>query len=615
MTVIATAGHVDHGKSTLVRALTGTDPDRWAEEKARGLTIDLGFASTTLASGRRLSLVDVPGHVRFLRNMLSGVGAVDGCLFVVAATEGWKPQSEEHLRILDLLGLTRGVIALSKVDLVDEELRELARLDVEEHVETTFLAGAPIIAVAAEAGPDGEGVAELRTALDVMASEAETNVADGSPRLWVDRAFAPAGVGTVVTGTLTGGPLSTGQELTLRSARPSADAVRIRGIQNHHQDLDRVDAGNRVALNLVGVSHHDVERGHVLVEAGAWHHSSMVDAELTVLDSLDHPVTRRGAYAAYIGSGEFPCRLRVLHHEPAADRDSDGEATPGGPAGEPSTALPTEIQPGAVGKVRLYLSRAVPVLPGDRFILRESGRHETVGGGRILDVDPRLPATKARPTLSVDRVVAERGWVEADTLRRLTGENRAADVGRWVVDPEVLAATKAEVEAAVEAAGPLGLDLASLDDRQRATLDLLETVRLDLGRAVMGPVVDPLADHPWVAALEAEPFAPPGPEGVDRTEIRELVRRGFVIEQDGIHFANSAIDQARRILIDAFARLASGDSAQTTADGEPTGLTVAEIRDLLGTTRKYVLALLAYLDNNGMTRRRGDIRIPGPRLQ
>jgi len=584
VTVIATAGHVDHGKSTLVRALTGTDPDRWAEEKERGLTIDLGFASTTLPSGRALSLVDVPGHIRFLRNMLSGVGAVDGCLFVVAATEGWKPQSEEHLRILDMLGLTSGVVALTKVDLVDDDLRELAQLDVEEHVVGTFLEGADIIAVAAGDGPDGEGLDTLRTALDGLAADAETRAVSGTPRLWVDRAFAPPGVGAVVTGTLTGGPVAVGDELAVSSAASGADTIRIRGIQNHHRDLNRVEAGNRVALNLVGVSHHDMARGDVLVAEGAWHHSAMVDAELSVLDGLDHPVTRRGAYAAYIGSGEFPCRLRVL-----ADTDA-----------EPGADLPAEIPPGATGNVRLYLSRAVPLTPGDRFILRESGRHETVGGGRILDVDPVLPAAKARPDDSVERIVAERGWVDVDELRRLTGTDHHPTIGRWVVHEGALATLRAEVEAMVTGAGPLGLDLASLNDRQRTVLDTIETVRIEQGRAVVGPVIDPLADHPWVASLAAEPFTPPGPDGVDRGEIRELVRRGLVVEQDGIYFAQAAIDQARAVLREAFA----GSD----------GLTVAEIRDLLDTTRKYVLALLAHLDGNGMTRRRDDLRIPGPRL-
>ena len=327
MTVIATAGHVDHGKSTLVRALTGTDPDRWAEEKERGLTIDLGFASTVLPSGRSLSLVDVPGHIRFLRNMLSGVGAVDGCLFVVAATEGWKPQSEEHLRILDLLGLTGGVVALTKVDLVDDDLRELAQMEVEEYVAGTFLEGADIVAVAAGDGPDGEGMTKLRESLDSLVTNAENRVADGTPRLWVDRAFAPPGVGAVVTGTLTGGPVAVGDELTVNSATSNGDEIRIRGIQNHHRDLDRVEAGNRVALNLVGVSHHDLDRGDVLVVDGAWHHGAMVDAELSVLDRLDHAVTRRGAYVAYIGSGEFPCRIRILADTAAEPGSEIGRAS------------------------------------------------------------------------------------------------------------------------------------------------------------------------------------------------------------------------------------------------------------------------------------------------
>jgi len=583
MTVIATAGHVDHGKSTLVRALTGTDPDRWAEEKARGLTIDLGFATTTFESGRSVSLVDVPGHVRFLRNMLSGVGAVDGCLFVVAATEGWKPQSEEHLRILDILGITQGLVVLTKVDLVDDELRELARLDVEEHVAGSFLEGAPIVEVAAGDGPEGEGIDRIRLLLDDLAGEAEGRVATGNPRLWVDRAFAPAGVGTVVTGTLTGGPVAVGQELSLGAS--DGRLVRVRGIQNHHRDLDRVDAGNRVAFNLVGVSHHEVQRGDVLVEAGAWHHSAVVDAELTVLDDLEHSVTRRGAFAAYIGSAEFPCRVRLL-----AAADS-----------EPGAKLPTEIHPGDTGNVRLYLSRPIPVRPGDRFILRENGRYETVGGGRLLDIAPLLPASQARPDDSVDRVVAERGWIDVADLVRLTGVRREPTMGRWVVDESALNAAEQEVAALVEEAGPLGLDLAALDERQRAVLETIESVRVDRGRATIGPVEDPLANHPWVAALTAKPFSPPGPDGVDRNEIRELVRRGLVVEHDGVYFSAAAIDQARARLRDAFS-------------SQPEGLTVAEVRDLLDTTRKYVLALLAHLDGNGMTRRREDLRIPGPRL-
>ncbi|MEM9562455.1 MAG: selenocysteine-specific translation elongation factor [Actinomycetota bacterium] len=584
MTVIATAGHVDHGKSTLVLRLTGTDPDRWVEEKSRGLTIDLGFATTTLPSGRELSFIDVPGHIRFLRNMLSGVGAVDGCVFVVAGTEGWKPQSEEHLRILSLLGLRHGVIALTKVDQIDEELAELARMEIEEHVAGTFLEGAEVVGVSAT---ENIGMDELRGALDQIVDRVDRSGDRGVARLWVDRSFAPAGAGTVITGTLTGGGLAVGDQLELV---PGPRSVRVRGLQSHHHDLQRVEPGNRVAVNLTGVGHAEVARGDVLVTSDAWHDTAMIDAELEVLGDLGHPVSRRGAYLAYIGSGEFPARVRVLQG--------------------------SEITPGERGLIRLYLDRAAPLLPGDRFILRESGRDETVGGGEILDVDPVLPASRANPDRSIERLVAERGWVTRERLTRLTGVELAptADdggpgeehpavtaVGDWVVDPAILERVQTEVREQVERAGALGLDVAALDDRQRAVLDLLDDVQVAAGRATIGEGEDPLADHPWVAELAASPFNPPGPDGVDRSEVRELVRRGTVVEEDGVHFARSSIDEAIGLLRSAF-------------EATPDGLTVAEIRDLLGTTRKFALPLLAHLDGTGVTRRRGDVRIAGPRM-
>ena len=225
MRVVATAGHVDHGKSSLVLALTGTDPDRWAEEKRRGLTIDLGFAHTTLPNGEAISIVDVPGHVRFLRNMLAGVGAVDACVFVVAATEGWKPQSEEHLRILELLGLRAGVVALTKTDLVDDDWRELQILDVRDHLAGTFLADAPVVPVSVVTG---SGLELLRAELGSLVERTAGAADHGRPRLWVDRSFAAKGAGTVVTGTLTGGSVSVDQHLEVGSR-----AVRVRGVQSH----------------------------------------------------------------------------------------------------------------------------------------------------------------------------------------------------------------------------------------------------------------------------------------------------------------------------------------------------------------------------------------------
>jgi selenocysteine-specific elongation factor len=567
--VVATAGHVDHGKSTLVIALTGMDPDRFTEEKERGLTIDLGFAWTALPSGRELAFVDVPGHVRFIKNMLAGVGAVDACLFVVAATEGWKPQSEEHLRILELLGVRSGLIALTKVGGLDADDVELRRMEIAELVEGTFLAGSEVVAVDAV---EGVGVADLRAALDRLLDVTPTSLDRGRPRLWVDRVFAARGAGTVVTGTLAGGSLAVDYDLVLT---PAGTPVRVRGLQSHQRERQSVGPGHRVAVNITGVGHDRVARGDALVRPGQWTGAVTVDCELRVLATLDHDVSRRGAYQAYLGSGEHAVRLRVL----GADA----------------------IPPGGVGPVRLHLPVPLPLLPGDKYVLRESGRAETVGGGEVLDVAPVLPAARARPTRSVDRVVAERGWVEPIELERLTGELRPTTVGRWVVDVAALERATARVRELVDGAGPLGLDLAGLADRDRAVLETLDDVTVTAGRARSGVADDGLATHPWVQALGASPFAPPPPDGVGGDELRELTRRGLVVERDGCWFAASAVDAAARVV----AKLLTA---------EPAGVTVAAVRDALGTSRKYLLPLLGHLDATGVTRRRGDVRVAGPRL-
>jgi len=567
--VVATAGHVDHGKSTLVEALTGTDPDRFAEEKARGLTIDLGFAATTLPSGAALSLVDVPGHVRFLKNMLAGVGAVDACLFVVAATEGWKPQSEEHLRILELLGIGHGVIALTKVGPADEDLVDLARLEIIEQVEGTFLEGAAVVATDA---PTGLGLDDLRVALDDLVGATPTAMDHGRPRLWVDRAFSAKGAGTVVTGTLSGGALRVDDELAIH---PTGTAVRVRSLENHHASHLELPPGSRCAVNLVGAAHDEVVRGDVLVRSDQWHHTTVFDASLQVLERLDHPVSRRGAHVLYLGSGEHPVRMRILG--------------------------PDALEPGSEGSVRIHLPRPLPLLPGDRFVLRESGRSETVGGGEVLDVDPTEKASAARPDRSVDRVVKERGWVDADELERLTGERRDPDVDRWVVNPEMLHGTLERLRDAVDSVGPLGLELSRLNPFERAVAGLLGDAVIEAGRLVPVGAVDPLADHPFVAALAASPFTPPGPDGVDRGELRELVRRGDLIEVEGIFYSASAIDAAARLA----ARLLVDD---------PDGFTVSVFREAAGNTRKHAMPLLSHLDSTGITRRRGDVRIAGPRL-
>jgi selenocysteine-specific elongation factor len=580
--VVATAGHVDHGKSTLVLTLTGTDPDRWAEEKSRGLTIDLGFAHATLPSGAEISFIDVPGHVRFLKNMLAGVGGVDACMFVVAATEGWKPQSEEHLRILQLLGIRSGIIALTKVGLVDDEWEELARLDVADHVVGTFLEGAPIVSVDA---PTGRGVVDLQSALDALLLHTPTALDRGRPRLWVDRVFAAKGAGTIVTGTLTGGSLAVDDQVDIlrtHSITSEVASVRIRGLQSHGVSVKQVGPGNRVAVNMSGLAHDEIARGDAVVHHERWHHSSRFDASLTVLDSLAHSVSRRGAYVAYIGSGEHPVKVRILGT--------------------------TALEPGTIGAVRIHLPMKLPLLPGDRFILRDNGREETVGGGTVLDVEPRKPASKAVPDTDPTRVVRERTVVRLDEFERLTGTTWNGPVvgSHWAITDDELVTRKARIRTSVVDAGSRGLDIAMLGDVDRAVLDALVAdgvdVGLDGGHAVLRSAPDPLADHPFVRALEASPFAPPEAVGVDRGELRELIRKGRVVESDGVYFAPSAVDQVTAIIRSML--------EATTNEG----VTVAEVRDAVGASRKHVLPLLAHLDATGRTRRRGDYRIAGPRM-
>ncbi len=569
MTVVATAGHVDHGKSSLVLALTGTDPDRFEEEKRRGLTIDLGFAHTVLPSGAELSFIDVPGHVRFLRNMLAGVGGVSACVFVVAATEGWKPQSEEHLRILELLGLGRGIVVLTKSDLVDDEWLELARLDVTEHVEGTFLGGAPMIAVSSTTG---SGLETVRAALDDLVATVAAEGRRGRTRMWLDRVFAAKGSGTVATGTLVGGDLAVDQQMVVE---PGGRAARIRAIQTAGRSVDAIGPGNRVAVNLSGVDHHDLARGNALIEPDRWLLTDRFDASLRVLATLDHEVSRRGAYAAYIGAGEYAVKLRVL----GADA----------------------LAPGADGAVRLFLPVGLPVLPGDRFVLRESGRDETVGGGEILDIAPVRRASKAAPDRSIERVVRERGWVDVDELERLTGVEAEPVIGRWVATTDAVGELRRSVVERVEAAGDAGVDLAAFDERERALLDGIDELVTDAGRVRPADAVDPFEDHPFVAELRAGWFTPPGGDGVDRGDIRELVRRGHAVERDGVIFHRDAVEAAAGVAAELLA-----------VHGE--GFTVAQFRDATGASRKFVLPLVAELDARGVTRRRDDVRIAGPKL-
>jgi selenocysteine-specific elongation factor len=590
---VATAGHVDHGKSSLVLALTGTDPDRFPEEKARGLTIDLGFAFTTLPSGEDVAFVDVPGHVRFIKNMLAGVGAVDVALLVVAASEGWMPQSEEHLRILELLGVRHGMVALTKADTVDTELVELAQLEVEERLAQSSLRDAPVVVCDSVSG---RGLDAVRAALDAVLEAAPSAADVGRPRLWVDRVFVARGAGTIVTGTLSGGSIAVDDEMEIpRGAR----RVRVRAIESAHHHLDRIGPGTRVALNLVGVDHHELVRGDAVVRPGHWTAATVVDVGLTVVPGEE--LKRRGRLQAYVGSGEHRVWLRSL--------DDDQRFA------------------------RLRFDLPLPLAPGDRLVLRDPGRRRTVAGAEVLDVQPSGAAKEAPARLALplgERLLAGHGWVAVAGLPRLAGmpddaafvladalvrEGHAVRVGAWLVAPETRDAVRKHARERVLAhhrSRPLerGLDVGTLaialrldPGRLRAALEGADDLTVERGAVRDASHVGSVSDSPeaarLLAALDAAPFAPPSPAevGADVALVRALVREGVLVDVEGVVFTASALARARALVQQALRERGS--------------LTIADARDVLGSSRKYVVPLMSRLDAEGVTRRRGDERIAG----
>ena len=470
---------------------------------------------------------------------------------------------------MQLVGVKHGIIALTKIDLCDADDRELASMDIADHVVGTFLQDAPILPLSASTG---EGLNEFIAALDLLVQQSAPSSNHHRPRLFIDRVFAAKGSGTVVTGTLTDGSFSAGDIVVIS---PSGSEAKIRGIQTLGHAVETIEPGHRVALNLSGIEHSDLARGDVVVTANNWHFSDRVDASLHVLDSLSHVVSRRGAFTVHIGSDEIPARVRVLG--------------------------PESIAPGHDGLVRLHLSRSVPLLPGDRYVLRESGRSETVGGGEILDVAPKLPASRAQPTRSVDRVINEHGWITADSLTRLTGEQRDAQFGEWIVAPEVLASTITTIESLITKAGDGGIDLISLDERQRLVVATLPQLSIKEGRVTIAGVHDPLLDHPVIEILARAGCAPTPPTGITPPELRRLAKAGLLFEREGEWFHVSALETARSV-------------AATLLQANPDGFTMSQFREALGVTRKHAVPLAGELDARAMTRRRGDVRIAGPKL-
>ncbi len=618
MYVIGTAGHVDHGKSTLVQALTGIDPDRLREEKERGMTIDLGFAWLKLPGGEEVSIVDVPGHERFIKNMLAGVGGIDIALLVVAADEGVMPQTREHLAILDLLQIKTGVVAVTKADLVEPDWLELVQADVAETLEGTSLAGAPLIPCSAVTR---EGLTELLAALEAALAQTEPKRDIGRPRLAIDRVFSVAGFGTVVTGTLIDGVLRAGQEIVVE---PGSLRSRVRGLQSHKHKVERSQPGSRTAVNLGNVGTDDLHRGLVLTTPGWLSPTSAVDVRLRMTGDATHPLRHNAQTTFHTGAAEAPARVRLL--------DAD------------------ELPAGAEGWAQVRLFEPVAVAKGDSFVLRSP--NETLGGGTIVDVHARRHRRRHEATLaslaslergtpeeSLSEVLARQEPATLDVLVRetslgaegvraalatLLAEGRAVLVGGEMPGPNTALYTLAGYQRLTDRAlaavtaflkeHPLRAGMPREELKSRLGLNprlfgsLLERwlAHGDLGER--GATVAP-ADHQvtlaatqqaeadrFLAALRANPYAPAPERLPDRELIAYLAESGAVVPV------------AEGIVFDAAAYRQMVDRILAHLREQPT-ITLAQVRDLFGTSRRYAQALLEHLDDRRVTRRVGDERV------
>jgi selenocysteine-specific elongation factor len=609
--VVATAGHVDHGKSALILRLTGIDPDRLAEEKRRGLTIDLGFAWTTLPSGQEIGFVDVPGHERFVKNMLAGVGPVRLVLFVVAADEGWKPQSEEHLEIVDVLGSNGAVVALTKRDMVDAEMLARRTEEIREKLEGTRLEGAPIVPCSAA---KDQGMDELRAALDAMVAGAPLPERDARPRQFIDRVFTIRGAGTVVTGTLTGGPISVGQEAEVL---PSGHRARIRGLQTHKRSLHVAQPVSRVAVNLTGTAKADLERGDALTLPGQWRSTSLFEGWLRPVRGLAHALSSRGAYKLYAGSAERDAHIRMYGR--------------------------SDLAPGDKAFVRVSLSRPVVLDFKDSFVLREAGRQETVAGGQVLDTDPPLrpgpdPVARLKAREEADRgalawrLVADQAAVRATDVLVLSGVTAEEAVRRgairldgWLASPELVEEVAGHLIAHLgqyHQAHPLrpGVEVGEarlvLAERSARFSDpgladaliahlagggtvIREgtTLRLPTHRASTAGRED--ANRLIEAVRTAEPIPP---------SVKDLIARGFGSELIRATCADGRLVRVSADVVISPDLLARAETIlRSWAD--PGGITVSQFREALGTSRRFALPILEYFDSRGITRRQGDYRV------
>ncbi len=628
MRVVGTAGHVDHGKSTLVEALTGINPDRLQEEQEREMTIDLGFAWITLPNGESVGIVDVPGHRDFIENMLAGVGGIDAAILVVAADEGVMPQTREHLAILNLLGISAGVVALTKIDLIDDsDWLELVEADVSEVLEGTVLAGAEIVPVSARSG---QGLTELIAALQRLLEQSEPRPDRGRPRLWIDRVFTISGFGTVVTGTLVDGSLAVGQEVELL---PQGLRGRIRGLQTHKKKIQRAVPGSRVAVNLTGIAKDDVARGSLITAGGPLRPTILVDVRLDYIPEAPFPLKHNTQVKFFSGSAEVLARVRLLGQE--------------------------SIAPGESGWVQLELSDPLPLVRGDRLIVRLPSPSMTVGGGKVVDPNPGRKHRRFRPeviarletlvrgtphellqqvlerraplpvrellessglgeaapaaleellssgdaipldvegALSGTRLVVSRGWWTA--MGEQARENLATYHQRY---PLRAGMGREELRSALRLEARPFNGLVARAASEELLVDEGATIRLP-DHAVRLNAQQQQAVNELLARFRREPYTPPSVKdsaaAVGEDVLGVLIARGELqpISPDVVFLSTTYQEMARRV---------------RAAIQEHGSITLAQTRDLFQTSRKYAQALLEHMDAQGITRRVGDERVMG----
>ena len=624
--VVGTAGHVDHGKSSLVQRLTGIDPDRLQEEKERELTIDLGFAWLELPDGQSISIVDVPGHERFIKNMLAGVGGIDAAMLVVAADDGPMPQTREHLAILDLLEISVGVVALTKRDIVDEEWLELVEAETREILEGTLLEDAPVVPVSSVTG---EGIDELLEELMSVLQRAGLSETRGRARLPVDRVFAVSGFGTVVTGTLNGDALEVGQEVELQ---PAGIRGRVRGLQTHGQQVQRAIPGSRVAVNISGVERAQVSRGDLLSVPGWITPTTMLDARLRLTPTAPRPLEQNDPVDFFVGSAERAAHVTLLDAE--------------------------KVEPGAEGWVQIRFEEPVAVVDGDLFIVRQASPSMTVGGGRVVNAHPRRhrrfredviaelearargnPADLLYQSISegptpIGDLASKLGLereTALDAARDILADGRAVTLGdqsfdglstrTFLMESDRFRKTVDDVSRQISrfhSQNPLRRGIAREEVRSRLGFlprvfdALMARMAADGSIVAEGDVIasprfeirltddQEAAVDRFVAALEREPYSPPSPDefGMNRDLLGVLESRKAVVSvDDGIVYSADALAKLRDATLETIDRNGS--------------ITLAGFRDQFGTTRKYAQAVLEYFDEQRITRRSGDLRVRG----